>query len=187
MDEQYGINEGNLLCVCVQTFPRDLWVNESSSLNADIVKAQQLWTSPSEGLKRRTGIFCGLSVLWVSFDEEGIREWSISLGLTWPSRCYILPFSCSAFMLPLRFSNLVSDIPSVARIPSPTQLCLYHALTLPCITMETETISALKVLCWILWNVCPSYIHTLQTKYSQMCKLLIARSENEKARAYNTF
>lgn len=162
MDEQDGINEGNLLCVCVQTFPWDLWVNESSSLNADIVKAQQLWTSPSEGLKQRTGIFCGLSVLWVSFDEEGTKERNISLRPTWPPKSYMLPFSYSAFMLPLCFSNLVSDIPSVACIPSPTQLCLYHALALSCITMETETISALKVLCWILWTVSPSYIE--QTK-----------------------
>lgn len=72
MDEQDGIDEGNLPCVGAQTLPCDLWLNETSSFNADIVKAQQLRTSPSEGLKRRTGIFCGLSVLGVSFDEEGL-------------------------------------------------------------------------------------------------------------------
>lgn len=144
------------------------------------MKAQQLWPSPSEGLIQRTGIFCGLSVLWVSFDEEGIRaRRSVSPGLTWPPRCYMLLFfPPSAFLPSLCFSNLVSDILSVAHIPSPTQLCLLRAPALSCIAMETETIFALKVLCWILWTPCPSYRYSLQTKFPQMCMWLIVRSEN---------
>lgn len=144
------------------------------------MKAQQLWPSPSEGLIQRTGIFCGLSVLWVSFDEEGIRvRRSVSPGLTWPPRCYMLLFF-SSFCLSAFFVLLQPCVwHSLCRTHTfSPQLCLLRAPALSCIAMETETIFALKVLCWILWTLCPSYRYSLQTKFPQMCMWLIVRSEN---------